>query len=393
MFGPAQFGTLAEAEKIAKKKLPYDVWLAVKAGNEKQWTLNENVGAFEHLGFSPTVFNRPQRISTSTTVLGTDISFPVVVSPVGAQAINPGGETAAAAAAFQMGTAMGLSSWSADPVEQVVAENSKTFFQLYWVGTRDRIERRVNRAKESGAKALIVTLDWSHTPRRDGGAPVPPPKDMSLSTMFKLAPKALSRPLWIADYLRRGRIPELKVPNLFMPDGHIPYFGEAWNEFERTPPATIDDIRWLRQLWDGPLMVKGISTIQDAKIAVDLGADAISVSNHGGNNIDGTPSPIRVLPNIVDAVGDQIEVMVDGGVRRGSDVVKCIALGARSVFIGRAYLYGLAAAGQAGVYQVLDILQRGIRETMYGIGKSSLSELSRDDLLLVDDEFFIAPTR
>src|SRR5699024_6610398 len=199
-----------------------------------QWTLDENVEAFERLGFSPTIFNRPLKISTSTSVLSTDISFPVVVSPVGAQAINPGGESAAAAAASQKGTAIGLSSWSADSVEQVVAENANTFFQLYWVGTRDRIERRVNRAREAGAKALIVTLDWSHTPRRDGGVPVPPPKDLSLKTLTRLAPKALSRPGWITNYLRRGRIPELKVPNLFMPDGHIPYFGEAWSEFEQT---------------------------------------------------------------------------------------------------------------------------------------------------------------
>lgn len=393
MVGPVPFQTLAEAEKLAKRKLPHDVWLAVKAGNEKQWTLSENVRAFEQLGFSPTIFDRPASIDTATRIMGVDIGFPVIVSPVGAQAIHPGGETAAAAAAHQMGTAMGLSSWSADPVDRVVGANPDTFFQLYWVGTRDRIRRRVERAREAGAKALIVTLDWSHTPRRDGGVPIAPPSDLGLATMARLAPIALSRPGWLAQYLRRGRIPELKVPNLFMPDGHIPYFGEAWSEFEQTPAPTVADIEWIRGIWDGPLMIKGITTVKDAEIAVDVGADAISVSNHGGNNIDGTPATIRFLPYIAEAVGDRIEVMVDGGVRRGSDVVKCLALGAKAVFVGRAYLYGLAVAGQAGVYRVLDILKRGVRETMLGIGRSSLDEISRDDLMVLNSDFFQRPAR
>lgn len=389
----ARFQTISEAQRLAKRHLPHDVWLAVKAGNEKQWTLEDNVNAYEDLGFSPTIFNRPTSINTSTNVLGTDIAFPVIVSPVGAQAIHPGGETAAAAAAHQMNTAIGLSSWSADPIDRVVNANPNTFFQLYWVGTREKIARRIERAREAGAKALIITLDWSHTPRRDGGVPVPPPSNLDLATMAKLAPKAASRPAWILNYLRRGRIPDLKVPNLFNLDGSIPYFGEAWEEFEQTPAPTLEDIKWVRDLWSGPLMIKGVSTITDAKIAVDLGADAISVSNHGGNNIDGTPSPIRYLPYIAEAVGDQIDVMVDGGIRRGSDVVKAVALGAKAVFIGRAYLYGLATAGQAGVYRILDILKNGVRETMFGIGKSSLSELSAEDLLVLNRDFFVKPAR
>lgn len=393
MVSPVPFQTLHEAERLAKRMLPRDVWLAVKAGNELQWTLTENVRAFTELAFSPTIFDRPTSIDTRTSVMGVDIDMPVIISPVGAQAIHPGGEIAAARAARQMGTAMGLSSWASNAVGDVVRANPDTFFQIYWVGRREQIRARVERAREAGVKGLIVTLDWSFTPRRDGGVPVAPPSDMRLATMARLAPGALSRPAWFARFVRRGRIPELRVPNLFAEDGSVPMFGTAWAEFEQTPVPTRDDIAWLRSIWDGPLMIKGITTIQDAKIAVDLGAEAISVSNHGGNNIDGTAAPIRYLPSIVDAVGDQIEVMVDGGVRRGSDVVKCIALGARAVFIGRAYLYGLAVSGQAGVHRVLDILKSGVRETMFGIGRSALSEIERGDLMVLNRDFFQTPTR
>jgi heme/flavin dehydrogenase (mycofactocin system) len=387
------FKNLAEAERLAERKLPKAVWLAVKAGNEQGWTLDENLRAFNELGFSPTVFDRPTSFDLRTTVLGIDIDFPVLVSPVGAQAIHPDGEVGVARAAARAGTATGLSSWASDSAEDVAAANPNTIFQLYWVGKRDQIEARVEAARRAGAKALIVTLDWSHTPRRDWGVPPAPPSALDLRTMVRLAPEALSRPAWFGSYLRRGRIPELKVPNLFDRAGHVPYFGTAWAEFEATPPPTWDDVKWLRELWGGPFMVKGINTIRDAKLSVDLGADAISLSNHGGNNIDGSPSPLRYLPSIVEAVGDQVDVLVDGGIRRGSDVVKALALGAKAVLAGRALLYGLACAGEAGAYAVLDILRSGIRETMYGIGRSSIRDLERADLMVLNSDFFVPPTR
>lgn len=387
------FKNLAEAERLAKRRLPRAVWLAVKAGNEQGWTLDENVRAFNDLGFSPTIFDRPTSFDLSTTILGIDVDFPVIVSPVGAQAIHPDGEAGVARASKRAGTAMGLSSWASDSVKDVVRGNPDTIFQLYWVGQRSDIEARVEAAREAGARALIVTLDWSHTPRRDWGVPPAPPADMKLRTMAELAPEALSRPRWFGRYLAKGRIPELKVPNLFERDGSVPYFGKAWSEFEATPPPTWEDVKWLRELWGGPFMVKGINTIRDAKLAVDLGADAISLSNHGGNNIDGSPSPLRYLPSIVDAVGDQVDVMMDGGIRRGSDVVKAVALGAKAVFAGRALLYGLACGGEEGAYQALKILHDGIRETMFGIGHSSLKDLSREDLMVLNRDFFVPPAR
>ncbi|GAA3971089.1 mycofactocin biosynthesis FMN-dependent deaminase MftD [Actinomadura viridis] len=386
-----RFKNLAEAERLAKRKLPRAVWLAIKAGNEQGWTLRENLRAYDELGFSPTIFDRPTSFDLTTTILGVDIDFPVVVSPVGAQAIHPDGEAGMARAAARAGTAMGLSSWAADGVEEVVRANPKTFFQLYWVGTRDQIEARVEAARAAGAAALIVTLDWSHTPRRDWGVPPAPPSRLDLRTMLELAPEALSRPVWFSGYLRRGRIPELKVPNLFGPGGRVPYFGEAWAEFEATPPPTWADVKWLRELWGGPFMVKGVNTIRDAKLCVDLGADAISLSNHGGNNIDGSPSPLRYLPDVLDAVGDQLDIMIDGGVRRGSDVVKALALGAKAVFAGRACLYGLAVAGEDGGHAALTILKNGIRETMFGIGRSSVHDLGRHDLMVLNRDFFVPP--
>ena len=388
-----RFRNLAEAERLAKRRLPRAVWLAIKAGNEQGWTLDENLRAYNELGFSPTVFDRPTSFDLSTQVLGLDIDFPVMISPVGAQAIHPDGEVGVARAAARAGTAVGLSSWASDPVADVARANDKTIFQLYWVGSREQIAARVEAARSAGAKALIVTLDWSHTPRRDWGVPPAPPSDMSVRTMAELAPEALSRPAWFASYLRRGRIPDLKVPNLFEMDGSAPYFGAAWSVFETTPPPTWDDVKWLRDLWEGPFMVKGVNTIKDARLAVDLGATAIGVSNHGGNNIDGSPSPLRYLPSIVDAVGDQVEITLDGGVRRGSDVVQALALGAKADFVGRAFLYGLAVGGEDGVHEVLKILRNGIQETMFGIGHSRVSDLSREDLMVLNPHFFVPPTR
>lgn len=388
------FKNLAEAERLAQRRLPKPVWLAIKAGNEKGLTPADNDRAFTELGFSPTVFERPTSFNMKTSVMGVELAMPVMISPVGAQAVHPGGEVAAARAAARYRTAMGLSSWATDSLEDVLKVNQDTFFQLYWVGSKDDIARRVLDAKEQGAKGLIVTLDWSHTPRRDWGVPPAPPSRMDLKTMLAFGPSALARPRWFGSFLRQGRIPELRVPNLWGTNKQdIPTFGVAWSEFERTPAPTWEDIKWIRELWDGPFMVKGINTIRDAKLAVDLGADAISVSNHGGNNIDGSPSPLRYLPHIVEAVGDQLEIVADGGVRRGSDVVKMLALGAKAVFIGRAYLYGLAVAGEAGVAAVLGILQDGIRETMYGIGKSDISEITQADLMVMRNDFFVPPTQ
>jgi isopentenyl diphosphate isomerase/L-lactate dehydrogenase-like FMN-dependent dehydrogenase len=226
-----------------------------------------------------------------------------------------------------------------------------------------------------------VTLDWSFSHSRDWGSPTIP-EAIDLRTMVRFSPEVLRRPQWLASWARSGALPDLTVPNVRALGEPAPGFFEAYGEWMQTPPPTWADLTWLREQWDGPFMVKGIMRVDDARHAVETGATAISVSNHGGNNLDTTPASIRALPAIVDEVGDAVEVLLDGGVRRGSDVVKAVALGARAVMIGRAYLWGLAADGQAGVENVLDILRSGIDSTMRVLGRSSIGELAPDDVLV-----------
>jgi heme/flavin dehydrogenase (mycofactocin system) len=375
------FETVAEAQRRAKKRLPRSVYMALVAGSEQGITLNDNVNAFAELGFRPHIADLSQTREQATTVLGQELSFPVIISPTGVQAVDPEGEVAVARAAAAAGTAIGLSSFASRSVEDVAAVNDKVFFQMYWVGTRDRILQRVERAEKAGAKALIVTLDWSFATRRDWGSPAIPEK-LDLKAMARFAPEAIRRPRYLLDWLRSGALPNLTCPNLAGPGEELPTFFGAYGEWMGTPLPTWEDIRWLREEWGGPFAIKGIMHADDARRAVDIGATAISVSNHGGNNLDGTPGSIRALPGVVDAVGDQIEVLLDGGIRRGSDVVKALALGAKAVLIGRAYLWGMAAGGEKGVTNVLQILRSGVDEALLGLGRSSIHELVRDDLVI-----------
>jgi pre-mycofactocin synthase len=375
------FETVAEAQQRARKRLPRSVYQALVAGTEKGLTSNDNVAAFDEIGFRPHVADLPAKRDLATTVMGQDVSFPVLVSPTGVQAVHPDGEVAVARAAAAEGTAMGLSSFASKPIEEVAAVQSKLFFQMYWAGDRDRILARAERARAAGAKGLIVTTDWSFATRRDWGAP-PIPEKIDLKNALKFAPEVLRRPRWLATYLRTGAVPDLTVPNMALPGEDAPGFFGAYGEWMQTALPRWEDIAWLREQWGGPFMLKGISRPDDARRAVDAGVSAISVSTHGGNNLDGTPGSIRSLPAVVDAVGDEVEVLLDGGIRRGSDAVKAMALGAKAVMIGRAYLWGMAANGERGVQNVLSILRSGMDEALLGLGKSSVHDLTRDDVLV-----------
>ncbi|WP_046319549.1 pre-mycofactocin synthase MftD [Mycobacterium sp. UM_Kg1] len=375
------FETVAVAQERAKKRLPKSAYSSLISASEKGLTVSDNVAAFSELGFAPHVVGAPANRELSTTVMGQEISMPVMISPTGVQAIDPAGEVAVARAAAARGTAMGLSSFASKPMEEVIAANPKTFFQIYWLGGRDAIAERVERARAAGAVGLIATTDWSFSHGRDWGSPTIPEK-MDLKTMITMMPEALARPGWFLRWAKTLRPPTLRVPNQARPGESGPPFFAAYGEWMGTPPPTWEDIAWVRELWGGPFMLKGVMRVDDAKRAVDAGVSAISVSNHGGNNLDGTPAAIRALPAIAEAVGDQIEVLLDGGIRRGSDVVKAVALGARAVMIGRAYLWGLAAAGQPGVENVLDILRGGIDSALMGLGRASVHDLSPEDILI-----------
>ena len=377
------FETVAIAQERAKKRLPKSAYSSLISASEKGLTVADNVAAFGELGFAPHVIGALDKRDMATTVMGQDISLPVIISPTGVQAVHPDGEVAVARAAAARGTAMGLSSFASKPIEEVIAANPKLFFQVYWLGDRDAIAARVQRAKDAGAVGLIVTTDWSFSHGRDWGSPKIPEK-MDLKTMLKMSPEVMTKPRWFFQWAKTMRPPALSVPNQGAKGEAGPPFFQAYGEWMGTPSPTWEDIAWLRELWGGPFMLKGVIRVDDAKRAVDAGVSAISVSNHGGNNLDSTPASIRALPAIAEAVGDQVEVLLDGGIRRGSDVVKALALGARAVMIGRAYLWGLAAEGQVGVENVLDIMHGGIDSALRGLGKASVHDLGPGDILVPD---------
>src|SRR6202453_1826925 len=354
------FETVEEARRRAKRRLPRSVYMALVAGTEKGVTLRDNTAAFSELRFAPPrIADLPAAREMATSVLGQEISMPVIASPTGVQAVHPDGEAGVARATADAGTAMGLSSFGSMPVEAVAEVNPKLFFQSYWSGGRDTILQRAERARQAGAKGLIVTLDWSFSNGRDWGSPAIPEK-MDLRAIVRFAPEGLARPGYVRQWLQAGGLPDLTVPNMAAPGQPAPTFFGVYGEWIQTPPASWADLAWLREQWGGPFLVKGVMRADEARRCVDIGATAVSVSNHGRNNLDRTPRCTRARASVADAVGSQVEVLLDGGIRRGSDVVKALALGARAVMIGRAYLWGLAANGSAGVMNVFDVLRGGI---------------------------------
>lgn len=377
------FESVAEAERRARRLLPASVFAAIRAGAEAGTTLSENVVAFSRLELLPTVAAQRAERQLATTVMGVPVSFPVLLSPTGVQAVHPDGELAVARAAKEADTVMGVSAFASTPVEAIADVTDKFFYQTYWTGSRYVLSHRLERARAAGASGLIVTLDWCFDFRRDWGSPWIPER-LDTKAVLRYMPELVRRPKYVRRYLSAGGPPDLGVPNMADLRGEVPRFFTAFGEWMSTPPPTWEDLAWLRQSWSGPLMFKGITRVEDALKARDLGVNAISVSNHGGNNLDTTPATIRCLPAIVDRVGDDVEVLLDGGVRRGSDVVKALALGARAVMIGRPYLWGLAASGSLGVSNVLEILRAGVSETMYALGKGSIAELGPTDVLMPD---------
>ncbi|WP_322544759.1 pre-mycofactocin synthase MftD [Rhodococcoides fascians] len=374
------FESVAHAQRQAAKRLPKSVYSALVAGSERGLTAHDNVAAFGEIGFAPHVAGLCDTRELSTTLMGQPLSFPVMISPTGVQAVHPGGEVAVARAAAARGVAMGLSLFASRPIEEVVAANPRTFFQIHWVGSRELLLHMISRARTAKAVGLIVTMDWSFSEGRDWGSPVIPER-LDARAVIRLAPEVVARPRWLARWARAGAYPNLRAPNLAPPGKPAPTFFAAYRDWMSTPLPTWEDIAWLREQWDGPFMLKGISRVDDARRAVDVGVTAISVSNHGGNNLDGALASIRVLPSIAEAVGDKVEITLDGGIRRGSDVAKALALGARAVLIGRAYLWGLAANGQAGVENVLDILRGGLDSAVLGLGHASVHTLGPSDVV------------
>ena len=368
---------IADLRLMAKKRLPRVVFDYIDGAADAEWTARENVRAYEDVLFRPRSAVATAACDLRTTVLGQDISLPVILAPVGsARLFWPRGEEAAARAAGEAGTIYSLSTLSGCAVRDVkAASRGPIWYQLYLVGGRDVALSALERARGCSCAALIVTIDTPVAGQRErdlrNGA-----KELVSGAPFTALPhlfQFLSRPRWFAAWLRDGGL--MKFPNIVLKDGPMPY-ADVGAALEQSM-VSWDDFHWIREAWQGPIVVKGVHTADDARRAVDHGASAVVVSNHGGRQLDGVAATLRVLPEVVEAVGDRIEVLLDGGIRRGGDVVKALCLGARAVLIGRAYAYGLGAAGEAGVTRASEILHMDIVRTMKLLGCARVGDLDR----------------
>lgn len=362
--------------KAARKRLPKVVFDYLDGGAEAEITLRENCRAFTDVLFRPRQAVAFEKCDLRTSVLGTEISLPVMLAPVGySRLMHPGGEVAAAAAAGANGIGYILSTVSGYALEEVKAATSgPAWYQLYLLGGRDAGQAAIERARNSGFAVLVITIDTAVAGMRERD-PRNGMKELlggNIVSKLPYLPQLLARPGWVASFLLDGGVPDLK--NVVLPGrGPMPLTDVA-SALSRAV-VTWDDLRWIREVWDGPIVVKGVLTGDDARRAVDHGASAIVVSNHGGRQLDSVAATITALPEIVEAVGGNIEVLMDGGIRRGSDVVKALCMGASAVLIGRAYAYGLAVAGETGVSRAIEIIRGDIERTLRLVGCASVREL------------------
>ena len=377
---------IGDLRRLAKRRLPRVVFDYLDGGAEAELTLRENCRAFEDVTFRPRQAVAIPHYDLSVRVLGAELSFPALLAPVGySRLMHPGGEVAAARAAGAAGTAYILSTISGHRLEAVKeASSGPVWYQLYLVGGRAAAEAAIERARQAGFSALVVTVDTPVAGMRErdirNGM-----KELLGSRPFAKIPflaQFLGRPRWVARFLLDGGVPKLE--NIVIPgSGPMPLMDVT--AALSSAVVTWQDFRWLRELWPGPIVAKGVLTGEDAKRAVDEGAVAVVVSNHGGRQMDSVSATLRALPEVVAAVGGQAEVLMDGGIRRGSDIVKAICLGARAVLVGRAYAYGLSACGEAGVSRAIEILRDGVARTLALLGCPSIAEL--------DSSYLNAPFR
>jgi isopentenyl diphosphate isomerase/L-lactate dehydrogenase-like FMN-dependent dehydrogenase len=367
---------IEDLRPLAQRRLPRAVFDYLDGGADGEVTLAENCNAFKEVTFRPRQAVTVPSCDLRTRVLGFDLSFPAMLAPVGySRIMHPGGEVAAARAAGAAGTAYILSTISGHRMEDVRAASSgPVFYQLYLVGGRKAAEASIERARAAGFSALVATIDTSMAGQRERDIRNGIKELLGPSLLAKIPyiPQVLARPGWLMRFLLDGGVPDL--PNVVIPGkGPMQLIDVAAALGQAN--VTWEDMRWIRECWPGPFIVKGVLTGDDARRAVDAGAAAVVVSNHGGRQLDCVSSTLRALPEVVAAVGGQTEVLMDGGIRRGGDIVKAICLGARAVLCGRAYAYGLSAAGEAGVARAIEILKSGTERTLKLLGCPSISAL------------------
>jgi L-lactate dehydrogenase (cytochrome) len=374
---PPRVVNIADLRRLAKRRLPRMVFDYIDGGAESEVTLRENCRAFDEVTWRPRYAVAAPGSGLRTTVLGTEIDLPLLLAPVGSSRIfYPRGEIVAARAAGAAGTAYVLSTLSGCRLEEVAAASSgPVWYQLYLVGGRDVALAAIARARAARFSALLVTID---TPiagfrERDLRNGVKEILSGSVRSALPFLPQVLAKPRWLAGFLADGGL--MTFPNVVLPGRGPMQYADVGAALEQSM-ALWSDLRWIREAWKGPLVVKGIHTAEDARRAIDEGVEAIVVSNHGGRQLDGVAATLRMLPEVVAAVGGRSEILLDGGIRRGSDIAKALCLGARAVLAGRAYAYGLAAGGEAGVARAIDILRAGLIRTLKLLGCNSVLDLN-----------------
>jgi L-lactate dehydrogenase (cytochrome) len=374
--GPPKVVNIADLRRLAQRRLPRPVFDYLDGGAEDEITLRENTHAFQDIRFRPRGAVAMKECDLTVRVLSHDLSFPAMLAPIGySRLMHPGGEVSAAKAAGEAGTAYILSTISGHKLEAVkAATKGPTWYQLYLLGGRDAAEAGIDRARAAGYSALAITVDTAVAGMRERDPRNGMKQLLGKSLLAKLPflPGILAHPRWLAGFLGDGGMPRLE--NIVVPgQGPMQLVDVAAALADAV--VTWNDLQWIRKVWPGPIVVKGILTAEDAKRAVDEGVVAVVVSNHGGRQLDSVSATIRALPEVVSAVNGRTEVLMDGGIRRGSDIVKAICLGARAVLVGRAYAYGLAAAGYRGVVRALEILRSDVERTLRLLGCPSVSAL------------------
>jgi len=377
----SQAVNIEDLRELARRRTPRIVFNYIDGAAEGEWTLRENRRAFDAVTFRPRQAAADAACDLRTRVLGAELSMPILLAPVGyLRVMHPGGEIAAAQAASQAEVGVILSTVSGHRLEDVkAASTGQVWYQLYLTGGRVAAENAMRRAMDVGYNVLVITIDstvigYREREARDGMEQL---LRGSLWSKVPFAPQILTRPRWLVRFLLDGGLPDM--PNIISPERGVLRVRDAHTAMKREA-FTWSDMQWIQALWKGPIVIKGVLTRDDARRALDYGAAAVVVSNHGGRQLDGVPASLQVLPEIVEEVKGRAEVLLDSGIRRGSDIVKALCLGARAVLCGRAYAYGLAAAGQAGVTRSLAILRSDLERGLKLLGCPSVSALNKSYL-------------
>jgi len=369
---------IEDLRELARRRVPRIVFNYIDGGAEGEWTLRENRRAFEAVTFRPRQAIAVPVCDLRAQVLGTELSMPILLAPVGyLRVMHPDGEIAAARAASRAGIGLILSTVSGHRLEDVKAASpGPVWYQLYLTGGRAAAEDAMRRAMDAGYTVLAITIDSTvigHREResRDGMEQLLRGNFLSKITFL---PEILTHPRWLTRFLLDGGLPDM--PNIVSPERGVLRVRDAHTAMKREA-FTWSDMQWIRALWKGPIVVKGVLSAEDAKRSLDHGAAGVVVSNHGGRQLDGVPASLQVLPEVVEEVKNKAEVLMDSGIRRGSDIVKAICLGARTVLCGRAYAYGLAAGGEAGVTRSLDLLRTDLERCLKLLGCPSVNRLDK----------------